>query len=148
MIKNMISLLCLVLLSACFNSDNSAVGVLREFVKKSSSGLEQRDYQNYATGDLLGLIEDMSEQEFEQYKEQSKVQSVKVEVLNENCSDSKCSITYISKYKTKTSDGSDYNSEVRKIAELSRENEKWKVSSVKNIKTYLETNEGLNPLQD
>ncbi len=148
MIKNLIKGLLLVSLCSCFESNKSPVGSLKAFVKKATEGLEQGSYKKYAVGELLDSINAMSEEEFKQYQEQSKVGNVRVEVLAKSCNDTKCTITYITKFQTKTSDGSIYSSEVRKIAELKMIDEKWKISSVKNVKTYLEAKEGLNALEE
>lgn len=135
-------------LCACFESDQSPSGHLRKFVKKSTSNLAQDDYSDYAAKDLLESISSMDEEEFKNFQEQSNVDGVKVDILSESCQDVSCTITYVTKYQTKTSDGSTYGSEVRKLAELVKGEDGWRVTSVKNTKTYLEAKEGLNPLKD
>lgn len=148
MIKNLVKSLLLVSLSACFEADNSASGSLRSFIKKTTSSLSQSSYADYADGQLLDSINAMSEEEFKQYQEQSNVKNVRVEILSESCKKTTCTITYITKFQTKTSDGSMYNSEVRKIADLVKAEDRWKVTAVKNVKTYLEAKEGLNALEE
>ena len=149
MIKNVLKVLLLVSLCSCFEGNVTAAGSLRNFVKKASANsLSQEDYSDYAQGDLLERIMAMDEEEFKSYQEQTALDSVQLDILSENCTKNNCTITYLTKYTTKTSDGSNYNSEVRKIAELEKFEEAWKVISVQNVKTYLEAQEGLNPLKD
>jgi len=149
MIKNVLKVLLLVSLCSCFEGNDTATGSLRNFVKRvSANSLSQEDYSDYAQGDLLDSILAMDEEEFKSYQEQSTLDGVQLDILSENCSKTNCTITYLTKYTSKTSDGSSYNSEVRKIAELEKFDEAWKVISVQNVKTYLEAQEGLNPLKD
>lgn len=148
MIKNLIKSLLLLSLCACFESDDSASGVLKSFIKKTTKSLSQGAYSDYADGQLLESINAMSKDEFKQYQEQSNVDNIRIEILSESCKEVTCTITYITKYRSKTSDGSMYNSEVRKIAELSKSQDGWKVSTIKNVKTYLEAKEGLNALEE
>lgn len=148
MTKSLSKLILLLAFTACFNSDDSASGHLRKFVKETTNNLSQDNYSDYASQELLESIQSMDEEEFKIFQEQSNVDGVRVEILSESCQQSKCTITYVTKYETKTSDGSIYESEVRKLAELLKEDEGWRVTSVKNVKTYLEAKEGLNPLKD
>lgn len=148
MIKNLIKVALLLSFTACFNSDDSASGHLRKFVKKTTDNLSQDSYADYAAKDLLESITSMDEEEFKNFQEQSNVDGVRVDILSESCQEFACTITYVTKYQTKTSDGSIYGSEVRKLAELIKGDDGWRVTSVKNVKTYLEAKEGLNPLKD
>jgi DNA-binding Xre family transcriptional regulator len=140
MIKSLIKVALLLSFTACLNSDDSASGHLRKFVKKTTDNLSQDGYADYAAQDLLESIISMDEEEFKNFQEQSNVEGVKVDILSESCQELSCTITYVTKYQTKTSDGSIYGSEVRKLAELVKSDEGWRVTSVKNVKTYLEAN--------
>lgn len=146
--KKLLLVLVVVLMQSCFENNDNPTAFLKDFVRKTTKGIiSQSDYKSYIKGELLSQIENLSEEEFKNYEKQLKVKNIKINILNENCKETKCTITYITKYSSKASDGSEYATEVRKIAELEKE-DSWKLVSVENVKTYHETNNALNPLED
>ncbi|MCT4642373.1 MAG: DUF4878 domain-containing protein [Bacteriovoracaceae bacterium] len=142
-------LLSFALLSSCFNNNDTALGALKNYVNKIAKGnLSKDDYKDMTTGSLLKSIEQLSDQDFEKLNRTQSIDLEKVKILRESCEIDSCAITYIVEYKSKAADGSSYKTSVRKIANLSKHEKSWKISQVDNIKTYHETNDALNPLEE
>ena len=96
-------------------------------------------------------IEKLTEEEFEDYRNFSRVKDAKVDIQKKLCSsDAKCALTYVIKYDYKASekDGSDFKSEVKKVANLVKVDEAWKIEDVSNIKTYHESVKPINALEN
>ncbi len=133
---------------ACKNGAETPEGLIKMFVKDTISGKVDREYyQEYTTGTLLEASLELTEEELEKTSV-SKLKNVKVSILSKNCSNEKCIITYIIKYDTNPENKKMYKTEVKKLAEVVKEGEGWKLSDIKNLKTFHDSLEPINPLED
>lgn len=137
-----------IILTGCFKTDDSPEAFIEDYAQKAAAGdIDQDDYEDYLKGDLLAEIESLEEKDFEDYSKSMQVKNLRVEILNKNCEEASCTLTYLTKYSTDASDGSTFDTEVRKIAQV-EQSDGWKLVGIKNVKTYHETNDALNPLQE
>lgn len=143
--KNTIMLTILVILLSCTKSANTPEGLLKMYVNDITSSKVDKDYYlKYTTGRLKESISSMSDEEIESLSKASKLSKVRVEIVKSLCQEVKCSITYIISYKSETSDSVTFSTEVKKIAQLVKEEEQWKIESVVNSKTYHESEKAID----
>ncbi len=140
-------LLCLILVAVgCNNGASTPEGLIEKFVKDSVAGKADKDYYaEYTTGTLLAASVDLSEEELDG-SGLGPISDVDVDIQTKNCEGDKCIVTYIIKYKTESGGKKAFETEVKKIAEVIKEGESWKLSDVKNIKTFHDSTEPINPL--
>ena len=98
-----------------------------------------------STGNVRAQIEVMDEDGFKKYYKTSDKVLKRVKINLKNCSEEKCSITYTLSFATLKGKIETFRSEVKKIATLVKEDEKWKVSDVTNVKTYIDSKEPITP---
>jgi len=133
---------------SCNNGASTPEGLIQKFVKDSIAGKADKDYYaEYTTGALLAASVDLSDEELDGSSLGS-LSDVDVDILTKNCEEDKCIVTYIIKYKTESNGKKAFETEVKKIAEVVKEGEFWKLSDVKNIKTFHESKEPINPLEE
>jgi len=106
-----------------FSNNQTKEGLLVYMTSKASE-----EIQAMSEGDLVDLFK------VEKYRKRN------FKIVTEKCTEDKCFMTYILEYdvltETKTRD---FSSEVKKIAELQKINEQWKVSNIENVKTFVES---------
>ena len=56
--------------------------------------------------------------------------------MHKNCQENECFITYIVKYSKFENGKNILNAETKKIAQITKESENWRIVDVNNIKTY------------
>lgn len=141
----------LFILIGCNNGASTPEGVIKKFVADSVKGKVDRDYyEKYTTGSILEASKNLTD---EQVKDTalSSIKSVKTKIITKNCGSDKCVITYLVTYFTNSSGkgkNNSFSTEVKKIAEVEKNGEIWKIAKVKNIKTYHESLKPLNPLEN
>lgn len=137
----LVGLLCI----ACFSGANTPEELLKDYVETVTSGNATRDfYAEKTAGDLLKDIEAMSEEDFQEYNNFSRIKYAKVKVLSKSCSDDNCTLTYVVKYNVFVENKPSYETEVKKIAELVRIDNNWKISAVKNRKTFIDAKSAID----
>lgn len=145
--KNILIVFILILNVACTKGAKSPEGLIKMFAKDlATKNLDMDYYEKFTTGEMLSQIKEMGEEEFEKNTRMVNVTDVKVEILSKNCEGNKCVVTYSAKYKTKNKEEGTFGSEVKKIAEVIKEEEFWKMAKVTNLKTFHESNQAINPL--
>jgi hypothetical protein len=150
--RYLITFTILLLLSAC-NFDNSPESSLRHFVNyRFSSGQSRDQLLELTTGKLNQDIKQMDDATFEKFIQTSNLASKKLKISLNNCQEERCFITYTLNYlqdykKTKgqSKEKSGYDIAVKKIAELHFVDGDWKIASVNNIKTSINSNETITP---
>jgi len=146
--KNILFLAVIVAITGCFGGPDSPEGLLKMYVNDVSNKKLDRDYYNkYTTGKLQSVIESMSDEDLEKYSDKSSIKNPKVKILKKSCEDSKCILTYIVSYETYTNDAKSFISEVKKLAEVLKDDGNWKIADVTNMKTYHESLEPINALE-
>lgn len=147
--KNLFLLIFMLAIVSCTKGAKSPDGLVKMFAKDiATKKLDMDYYEKFTTGEMWSQIQDMGEEEFEKNTRMVNVTDVKIKILNKICEGSKCVITYNAQYKTKNKEEGNFESEVKKIAEVQQDGEFWKVAKVTNLKTYHESNKAINPLTD
>lgn len=140
------SVLLVLFLVSCSYSPESPEGLIKMFVKDTSTKQIGRDYyEKYTTGDLLEAANSLSDENLENTK-MSNVKKAETKIINSKCEGDKCIVTFIVDYTYQFKDEkiNSYKNEVKKIAEVQKEDGDWKISSVTNLKTYIEAEEPIN----
>lgn len=88
------------------------------------------------TGNLKEQFESISDDKFASQTALEGKKKRKIKILSENCDEKSCSITYIIRYETYKNEEKVFVTEVKKIAELIKENGRWLISDITNIKTF------------
>lgn len=140
-------LLALVLgLSACQTEQTPESGLRSYISYANNGGATKEGFIARSTGDLRAALETMDEEQFKTFEEQMKHSVQKdFDITKKNCQELKCFITYTIEYDAQSDEKAIYQVDVRKIAELVKEDEKWKLASVENVKSYYEGSSELTP---
>jgi hypothetical protein len=147
--KKMIYLLSFVVMFSCTKGADTPEGLIKTFVKDVATKKIDRDYyQKYTTGKFLAVVEDQSDEDLEKNTRMPGVKRVNVKILSKNCDGPKCIITYIVSYLTQTKEDSNFKSEVKKIAEVIKVEEYWKLANLRNLKTYHESTTAIGVSSD
>lgn len=127
--------------------DHTPESDLRSYVNYASSGnATKAGFIERSTGDLRATLETMDEEQFETFAEQMKHSVQKDFDINKtNCQELKCFITYTIEYEAESDEKPIYRVDVRKVAEMVKEDEEWKIASVENVKSYYEGSSELSP---
>lgn len=143
-----LSLLLLFLLCACFEDNRSPESALKDFVDMRMGTVTSRDeVLKRVTGTMKESLENISDEEFNQFADLRNVERESFKVLSKSCQEHKCFVTYSLMYKTKKEEKDAYSSEVKKIAEVQLVDGKWLIADVTNIKTYHESNIPINAME-
>lgn len=143
--KKFVSILSLLLLVSCFDSEKDPEVVLKKYIDDWFSGsLSKTDVLAVTTGVLYHQISQMDEGQFKEFLAQENKQKKKLQINLKTCTETSCHITYTLTYDQKSSD---YNSsiEVKKIAELVWVDNSWKIADVSNLKTFLDYKDEVVP---
>ena len=142
--------MCFFVLASCTKGVDTPEGLLVKFTKDVTTKNMDKDYYlKFTTGKLNKKIEELSDEEFEEYRDLRKVANPKIDVLKKNCSgDDKCSLTYIVKFDYAAKTDGAFKTEVKKVANLELVEKEWKIEDVTNMKTYHEAKTPINALQD
>ncbi|MFZ8999929.1 MAG: hypothetical protein ACO20H_01400 [Bacteriovoracaceae bacterium] len=137
--------LILVTIASC-SFDSGPEKALKNFINYSvSDGQERSYYIDNTTGNMLSFYQKLSDEEFDEVKKTGIERIKKIEINLSKCSETNCSITYTLKYTKDKGSDNEADSEVRKIAELEKQDGTWKIADVLNIKTYINSKVPLNP---
>ncbi len=129
----------LVILASC-TKKRSAEDVLSNFVKyRFKSAQNKADLLEKTTGVLHQRIADMDETSFKQFAKNKHLKMRKYRINLARCSEAACFITYTLSYDHSGKVGRKYETEVKKIAELKKEEGHWRIADVSNIKTYIDS---------
>jgi len=112
-----------------------------QFLSKS---LTKDDALSYLGGELKASIEQMDDSEYSSYLEKNSFKKRSFRILLKNCDEVKCQITYIVKYRQKTLATDEYNIDVKKIAQLEKLEEEWKITDIESIKTFIDAKKAID----
>lgn len=130
-------------LSGCFK-EKGAQETLRSFVEERFKGnLDHNEIGEYLSGSLKSTIMAMTDEEFTNYSDLSKFKKKKFKITHSNCSIEKCFITYLISYDQLKESTKAFRVDNKKIAEMVKIEESWKIENVTNVKTYIESKEPL-----
>lgn len=118
---------------------------LKDYIDyRFSSGQDKDDLLDMTTGALQEKISDMGEEELKKFLEIDKLKKKRLKILLKNCQETECSLTYMLSYSQGDSKPKDFGIEVKKIAQLMKIENSWKISDVSNVKTYIEAKKNLD----
>ncbi len=121
------------------NGPDTPEAALRDFINlRFKGGFEKASVLERTTGELYGRIEAMEESEFEEFAKVNLSDSYKLKILLSKCEETQCFLTYTLDYGMNESSDSNARLEVRKIAELQKVEQTWKVADVSELKTHIE----------
>ncbi len=143
--KKIALLLFLISLFSC-NFESGPEKALKNFINYSISAEQELEfYEENTTGNMLNFYKRLTEEEFEKVKKTGIQKINKIQVNLKKCSETNCSITYTLEYTKDKGAEQEAKSEIRKIAELRKEEGIWKVADVVNVKTYIDSKVPLTP---
>jgi hypothetical protein len=138
-----IGLSFLLIFTSCTKKTNSE-DVLKGYVKYRFSPTQSKDVLlDKTTGSLNERITAMTEEEFKEFVSMEKFKMRKFVINLKRCSDDQCFITYTLSYDQYQDGQRTYETEVKKIAEIRKVEETWKIADVSNVKTYIDSKEEL-----
>jgi hypothetical protein len=143
---NKLLLLTLTLLFTvgCFK-EKGAQETLRAYIEGRFQGsLDRLEVSEFLSGHLKKNILEMSDEDFEKYSNLSNLKKKKFKVTYESCSLDKCFITYLISYDQLKDSKDFFRVDSKKIAEMTKIEDEWKIEKVTNVKSYLESKEPLN----
>lgn len=131
---------------ACNKGAKSPEGLIEMYVSDITTRSVDRDYFNtYTDGELLATVQELSDEDFKEFITVKAVKNARVKILTKNCTnDENCSLTYLIKYDVAGGGDSNFKTEVKKLAEVKKFDDVWKLLSVQNLKTF---HQALNPIK-
>lgn len=137
--------LCTLLLSyGCFK-EKAAQEVLRSYIEGRFRGdFDRLEVAEFLNGEMKDRVMAMSDEDFSSYSDLSSFKKKKFSVTYENCSIDKCFITYIISYDQLKESKDFFRVDSKKIAEMSKIEDSWKIEKVTNVKSYLESKDPLD----
>ena len=129
----------LLLMTGCAKKDSSEA-VLKSFIGDFfSQKMTKSRYLDYLAGPLYERIEPMSDDEFDNFISGDDFKMRKFKILLKSCNGDQCNLTYILKYVQNTSSKNKYLVDVKKIARLDKIDGDWKIVSITNAKTFIDS---------
>jgi hypothetical protein len=139
------SLIFILLLLASCTKKQSAENVLSAFIKYRFKPFQERPMlKAMTTGALNQKINDMDEETFKIFTSTKEFKIRKYKVILSKCSKDSCFLTYTLSYDESDVRGRKYETEIKKIAELQKIDERWKIADVTNIKTFIDAKRPIN----
>jgi hypothetical protein len=134
---------------SCLSTDLSPESALKDFIDSRIGKVVDREFVlERVTGKMLQSFENMAEEDFKKFSDMQNIKADSFKILSKSCQENKCFVTYSVSYFTKSPENKTiFSSEVKKIAEMIKIENKWLIADVSNIKTYHESMEPINPLE-
>lgn len=136
-------LIIFLVLFSCMKKKSSPVNVLKSFIEiRFEKILDKEIIEDFLTGDLLSKFKNYSDDDYDKLFDK-KLKFKNIDILHKNCEEKSCFITYIIKYKKIENNLTTLNAETKKIAQIIKVDDHWKISDVNNIKTYYQSKKEL-----
>lgn len=139
--KYVLSLILLILFSC--NKDSTPEQALEDLVSSRFKASSRDDVLKLTSGNLKNQILSMDDSSLKLFLDSEGLKKRKLDIVHKSCEANKCFIKYILKYDDKRSEDLDFNLEVKKIAELIKEESSWYVTDISNVKTYINSKKEL-----
>ena len=141
--KNIILVFLCFLAFAC-TKKSTPERTLQDYVDyRFNKSQEKDDLLEMTTGTLYERISIMEDEQLKNFLKGERLQKKRLKILLKNCQDTQCFLTYILTYSQGTENPKEFGVEVKKIAQLDKVGESWKISDVSNVKTYIEAKKDL-----
>jgi hypothetical protein len=139
-------LLCLLVLLVSCKDVNDPEALLKSFVKYRFSEGQTRDkVDEFLTDPLKSEIAGMTDEQFSYFADSSDLRMKNMRVVNSNCQETECYITYTLRFDTLKEGKKTTLTEIKKIALLKKLGKEWLISDVNNIKTFHDLKEPIAP---
>lgn len=149
MIKNYCVAAVLLVLASCSPSPETPEGLLKMYVNDVTTKKVDKDYYlKYTTDELKESVEDLTEEEVANRSFSQNVKRAKVNILNKNCQNGSCVLTYVVSYDTVERDKTKFATETKKLAEIRKEEGVWKIANITHLKTFHDSREPINALEE
>lgn len=146
--KHIYLLVLLVVGFGCSKGAKTPEGLINMFVQDMAANEVNRDYfQEHATGAFREEVLALSDEEFDKFTNLD-IKKPAVEILTKTCESDKCTISYVVRYDIFKNKKKTFESEIKKIAQVKKEGENWKLLSVTNIKSFYESTEPIDTLKE
>ncbi|MBF0360994.1 MAG: hypothetical protein HQK49_08280 [Oligoflexia bacterium] len=133
-----IMLLMIMIFSGCAPKNVSPDKALQDYVEQRfGSGQSKESILQKVTGPLYLQIEQMSDDEFKNFSATQNIKKKEFKILSSRCKDNQCYITYyLSYFNVDSNNKTEVLTDVKKVAEVIKEDGAWKIKDIVNIKTY------------
>lgn len=138
--------LSFIFLVACVQEKETPEKTLSTYLKeRTSKQVDLEFYQTYTGGKMLASVEALSDEEFSEYARPIDVKKKKFKIMKKNCieEENSCFLTYVISYDT-PSEKPETSAQVKKIAEMKKIDNSWKIVEVVNVKTFYENKESID----
>tara|TARA_Y100000768_G_C23975431_1_gene682788 strand:- start:1268 stop:1675 length:408 start_codon:yes stop_codon:yes gene_type:complete len=126
------------------NKESTPESALEDFINyRFESGQSKEDILEMTTGPLYEKLNSLTEEELQKFTDVKDLSKRRLKVLIKNCEEDTCYLTYVLRYVKGNETPRDYSVEVKKIAQVNKVEEKWLLSDVSNVKTYIESKKEL-----
>ncbi len=130
-------ILMMIFISVACTKKNTPEGVLSDFISKRFEGnIDKEVIVEYITGELAQEIETMSDEEFNEFVAIDQLKKRKLVISNKSCENNKCYLTYLLSYNTIEDGQKAFQTDTKKIAEISNTESGWKISKITHLKTF------------
>lgn len=144
MFKLFLILFVSLIISGC-NSQKSPEQVLRNYINlRLSTDASKERLSSFLTGEMYDGLESLNDVDFQKFRSSINIKKKKFKINLKRCDEKKCFLTYTLKYASPRKGEEDYLMSVKKIAEMIKVNEFWKISKVSDLKSHLES---LKPIE-
>lgn len=138
-----LSVFLLLFMISC-NKESTPESALEDFINyRFESGQSKEDILEMTTGPLYEKLNSLTEEELQKFTDVKDLTKRRLKVLIKNCEEDTCYLTYVLRYVKGNETPRDYSVEVKKIAQVNKVEEKWLLSDVSNVKTYIESKKEL-----
>ena len=131
-----------VLIISCTAKNTTPEGALQTYIKdRFRSEITSDQVSDFFIGPMFDKLKGLNSEELGVYFQTDGLKKRKLKILSKSCEAQKCFITYILSYDSTFSKNETYQSKVKKVVELWKEEGVWKIASINNIKTYHKSNQ-------
>lgn len=130
-----------ILLAACTKAPQGPTETLGKFIEYRFATNQTKDgLLHYMTSKASAEIQAMSESDLTDLFKVDRFRKRNFQIVNEKCTEEKCFITYVLEYDVLAANNTrEFIAEVKKIAELQKIGDEWKVANIDNIKTFIDS---------
>ncbi len=139
--KIILSLIVLFSMLSCTKIPQGPAETLGRFVDyRFATNQTKEGLLKYMTAKASDEIQAMSEADLAELFKVEKFRKRNFQIVTEKCTEEKCFMTYVLEYDVlATNNTREFVTEVKKIAELQKIGEEWKVANIDNIKTFIDS---------
>ncbi len=137
------------LIASCYQKMD-AEGRLKEYFNLRFKGdYEREEIGDFLSGEMKEDVLKMNAEDFQRFRS-LKIKKIKnLRILNTNCKEEICFLTYTFRYSKKVFDGDQSNNkdvevEIKKVAKLELLNEQWKITAIDNTKSFVKFHKAID----